>query len=232
MGKLWAFSETLRVAAFLRVRRFVPDFVSFGNGGFSEYYSTNVRSECATLGVLSMKMSIRDLGKFLAAVVALAYGQTAFGQTTDNQVFTVTVPSLLSITAPANKTIDTTTDQTDGNKVFTPGGAVDHWAVTCNSSSGATVALTALTPFVNGTSQRDAQLDLAIGSGGTNWAVSVASDVTDYGGGTNTATVQAASTAPGDGGLALTVTFINTTYSDLTEGDYVMTVQGTISANP
>ena len=93
-----------------------------------------------------MKMNIRDLGKVLAAIVAVAYGQTTFGQTTDDQVFTVTVPSLLSITAPANATIDTTTDQTDGNKVFTPGGPADHWAVTCNSSNGATVDLTALSP--------------------------------------------------------------------------------------
>ena len=179
-----------------------------------------------------MKMNIRDLGKVLAAIVAVAYGQTTFGQTTDDQVFTVTVPSLLSITAPANATIDTTTDQTDGNKVFTPGGPADHWAVTCNSSNGATVDLTALSPFINGSSQRDAQLDLAVGSGGPNWAVTVASDVTDYAGGTNTATVQAASTTPGTGGLALTVTFVNTVYANLTEGDYVMTVQGTISANP
>lgn len=179
-----------------------------------------------------MKMNIKDVAKVLAAVAALAYGQTAFAQTLDDQVFTVTVPSLLSITAPANQTIDTTTDQTDGNKVFTPSGPTDHWSVTCNSSNGATVDLTALSPFINGTSQRDARLDLAIGSGGPNWGVSVATDVTDYGGGTNTATVQATSTAPGDGGLALTVTFVNTTYADLTEGDYVMTVRGTISANP
>lgn len=179
-----------------------------------------------------MKINIKECVKVLAAVVALSMGQSAFAQTTDDQVFTVTVPSLLSITAPANQTIDTTTDQTDGNKVFTPATAADHWAVTCNSVNGATVNLTALSPFVNGASQRDAQLDLAIGSGATNWGVTVASDVTDYAGGTNTASVQAQSSAPGDGGLALTVTFINTTYSNLTEGDYVMTVRGTISANP
>ena len=78
-------------------------------------------------GFQSMKMNVKDLGKVLAAIVALAYGQTSFGQT-DDQVFTVTVPSLLSITAPANALIDTTTDQTDGNKVFTPAGPADHVA--------------------------------------------------------------------------------------------------------
>lgn len=179
-----------------------------------------------------MKMNIKDLMKVLAAVVALGYGQTAFAQTQDDQLFVVTVPSLLSITAPANQTIDTTLDQTDGNKVFTPAGPVDHWAVTCNNSNGASVDLTALTPFINGASQRDAQLDLAIGSGGPNWTVSTASDATDYALGDTTATVQAASSAPGNGGLALTVTFINTTYGDLTEGNYSMIVRGTISANP
>lgn len=179
-----------------------------------------------------MKMNIKDYAKVLAAVVALCYGPSAFAQTQDDQVFTVTVPSLLSITAPANQTIDTTTDQTDGNKVFTPSGPTEHWAVTCNDADGASVDLTALTPFVNGASQRDAQLDLAIGSGGPNWVVDTASDVTDYGAGTNTATVEASSSAPGNGGLALTVTFVNTTYADLTEGNYVMTVRGTISANP
>lgn len=178
-----------------------------------------------------MKMYTKDALKVLAAVVALTCGPSAFAQTVDNQRFTVRVPSLLSITAPADKLIDTTSDQTDGNKVFSPAAPTDYWAVLCNGSNGATVDLVALSPFVNGSSQRDAQLDLAVGSG-AKWSVSTASDVTDYAGGTNTATVQATSNGPGAGRLALTVTFVNTTYTDLTEGDYVMTVQGTISANP
>ncbi|MCA9050667.1 MAG: hypothetical protein KDA89_18140 [Planctomycetaceae bacterium] len=138
------------------------------------------------------------------------------------------VPSVLSITAPTDALVDTTSDQTDGNKAFTAG----NWAVKCNAANGATVRLTAQSPFTNGTSERDAQLDLSIASGNPTWSVGTATDSTDYATSVDTAEVTASSSKPGAGQLALTVTFINTTYADLTQGDYVMTVQGTISANP
>ncbi|MCA9086314.1 MAG: hypothetical protein KDA81_19785 [Planctomycetaceae bacterium] len=175
-----------------------------------------------------MKLSIKSITKVVSAVVAMACCQTGFAQTTDSQVFRVRVPSVLSITSPADALVDTTSDQTDGNKVFVPAG---NWSVRCNAAAGATVNLTAQSPFINGTSKRDARLDLAVASGAPTWAVSTATAQTDYAGSVSTATVQAASSKPGAGALTLTVTFINTTYSDLTQGDYVMTVQGTIAAN-
>ncbi len=215
------------------VRGIVPILSHSELGVFpNSYFRFVYLSAGALWGFLSMKMYTKDFAKILTAVVALSYGQMAFGQTQDDQTFTVTVPSLLSITAPANKTIDTTTDQTDGNKVFTPGSPVDYWTVVCNSAAGATVNLVALSPFTNGASERDARLDLAVGSGGPNWAVTTASASTDYSTSVDTATVQAQSSSPGIGGLALTVTFLNSSYDTLTEGNYVMTVRGTISANP
>lgn len=158
----------------------------------------------------------------------MACCQSAFAQTTDSQLFTVRVPSLLSITAPGDGFMDTVTDQTDGNKVFTPAG---NWTVVCNAAAGATVNLTAQSPFTNGSSQRDASLALSVASGGPTWSVTTASAQTNYVGAVNTASVQATSSQPGSGQLRLVVTFLNSTYSTLTQGDYVMTVQGTISAN-
>lgn len=185
-----------------------------------------------------MKMNIRGLLKIVSAVVVVLGSQVATAQTTDTQRFTVTVPSNLSITAPADQVL--THDTTNNNQVFAPGALpANHWAVLCNSSAGATVNLTTNTAFThttNNTYKRNARLDLAVSSTDNNgavaiWSVATATDQTNYVAADNNASVQATSAQPGKATLALTVTFITTTYSTLLQGDYQIDVVGTIAAN-
>ena len=186
-----------------------------------------------------MKMNIKGLLKVVSAVVAMVGCQSLMAQTTDTQKFTVTVPSALSIKAPANQLL--THDATNNNQVFSPGAnTANHWAVLCNSGAGATVNLTTSTPFTHTTNssyKRDARLGLAVsstdnnGGGAAIWTVSSATDQTNYTAADNNATVSATSAAPGKATLALTVTFITNTYSTLLQGDYSIDVVGTIAAN-
>lgn len=187
-----------------------------------------------------MRISIKGLVKVVcgAAVVIVAGSQAGMAQTTDTQRFTVTVPSTLSITGPADQTL--IHDTTNSNQVFSPGALpANHWAVLCNSAAGATVNLTTNTPFTHTTSntyKRNAKLDLAVSSSDNNgasaiWGVTTATDQTNFGGADNNASVQATSAMPGKATLALTVTFITNTYSTLLQGDYQIDVVGTIAAN-
>lgn len=164
--------------------------------------------------------------------------QSASAQLTDSQTFTVTVPSTLSITGPADKLL--THDGTNNNQVFAPGTVTaNHWAVLCNAGAGATVNLSTSKPFThttNSTYKRDAKLDLAVSSTDNNgataiWSVTTPTDQTNFVGADNNASVQAHSAMPGKGTLALTVTFITNTYSTLLQGDYAIDVVGTITAN-
>ncbi|MCA9036075.1 MAG: hypothetical protein KDA91_13150 [Planctomycetaceae bacterium] len=186
-----------------------------------------------------MKTSNFGLVKVFSFALVATVCQLAVGQTTDTQTFTVTVPSALSIVAPADRQLNH--DTTNNNQVFVPGADVaNHWAVMCNSGAGATVNLTTSTPFTHTTNsnfKRDARLDLAIsssdndGTGSAVWTVSTATDTTDYAGADADASVQATSAAPGKATLGLTVTFITDTYSTLLQGDYEIDVVGTIAAN-
>jgi hypothetical protein len=185
-----------------------------------------------------MKMNIKSFLKIMSAFAIAVLSQTASAQTTDTQRFTVTVPSTLSITGPADQTL--THDTTNNNQVFVPGSnTANHWAVQCNSGAGATVNLRTNTPFThtsNSVYKRDAKLDLAVSSSDNNgtsaiWTVSTPSDQTNYAGSDNVAAVQATSSLPGKATLALSVTFITSTYSTLLQGDYQIDVVGTIAAN-
>ncbi|MBC7966909.1 MAG: hypothetical protein H7Z17_13405 [Fuerstia sp.] len=188
-----------------------------------------------------MRISIKGLLKVVcgAAVVVVAGSQSGMAQTTDTQRFTVTVPSTLSITGPADQTL--IHDTTNSNQVFSPGALpANHWAVQCNSNAGATVNLTTSTPFthtLNGTYKRDAKLDLAVsssdndGGGSPVWGVTTPSDLTNFAGADDIASVQATSAVAGKATLALTVTFITNTFSTLLQGNYQIDVVGTIAAN-
>ena len=185
-----------------------------------------------------MKTCIQRFVKTFSLIIVTSLSQVAMGQTTDTQTFTVTVPSSLSIIAPDDQFL--THDTTDNGQVFNPGtDTANHWAVLCNSAAGATVNLTTLTPFTHTTNssyQRDAQLDLAVSSSDNNggsavWTVTNPTDVTDYLGSDDNASVQATSAAPGKATLALTVTFVTDTYSTLLQGDYQIDVVCTIAAN-
>lgn len=155
----------------------------------------------------------------------------SFGQVSDTEVFTVTAPVVLTVTAPT-ATIGITHDKTDANQVF----AVQSWTVAQNGSIGATISFATGTAFVNTVTssfKRDAKLDLALASSdtGSGWAITTATDTTDYGSADGVATVAAASTAPGDAAFNLTVTFITTDFSTMASGDYATTVTGTITSN-
>ena len=170
---------------------------------------------------------------FTASLLALTASDLR-AQVSDTETFTVTVPATLTITPPA-ASVSVAHDQTDNDQVF----SAQQWLVTQNGSAGATVTFATNQAFTNTvatTIKRNAKLDLALASSdsGSGWAVSVASDQTDYANVTpdEVATVQAASTAPGDAAFDLTVTFITTDFSTLASGSYVTTVTGTITANP
>ena len=154
----------------------------------------------------------------------------AEAQATDNQVFTVTVPTVLTITGPANVTV--AHDQSDSNQAF----AAQQWTASVNDVDGATVIFQtnqAFTHTVASSYKRNAKLDLAIASSdaGANWSVSTATDQTNYAGADGVAAVQASSTAPGDAAFNLTVTFITTDFSSLAAGSYTTTVTATLTAN-
>lgn len=150
---------------------------------------------------------------------------------TGNQVFTVTVPAVLTITPPV-ATVTITHDESDNNQAF----AAQQWVAAQNSANGATISFAtnqAFTHASNASHKRNAKLDLALFSSdaAASWSVSTASDQTDHAGGDGVATVQAASTAPGDARLNLTVTFLTSDFSTLLQGNYTTTVTATITAN-
>ena len=162
-------------------------------------------------------------------VAALAVPE-ASAQTSDTETFTVNVGAVLTITAPA-ASASINHDTTDANQVF----PAQAWAVTQNAAAGANVTFSVSQAFTNGTSKRDAKLDLAIASSEANagWTVTTATDQTDYANATpdESATVAANATAAGNATFNLTVTFLDTNYSVLTTGAYSTTVTGTIAAN-
>lgn len=169
----------------------------------------------------------------VACVGGLLLVSQAEAQVSDTQGFTVRIPSRLTISAPTASVL-ITHDETDNDQAF----GAQRWQVRANRWNGATVSFStdrAFTHDGDAALQRDAKLDLAIGSSSSfaNWGVTVASDQTDYGAAVpdGVATVQAMSTRPGRAAFDLTVTFITDEYDTLAEGDYSMTVTGTLMAN-
>lgn len=188
-----------------------------------------------------MTTSIKRVLTAFTLCAAMTCCSTSFGQTdTDTQEFTVTVPNVVDIAAPADRTIN---HPGNNNPLsFIPGGApIDHWRVSCNTINGASVSIRTLQAFthtVDSNYVRDAQLDMSLaytdvdGVGSPVWSLGVNSDITDYANLDGEAIVTASSSGPGRAQLALTVTFITDTYSTLLAGDYSTTVEGTITANP
>jgi hypothetical protein len=136
-----------------------------------------------------------------------------------------------SITAPGAQS--TTHAGTDANQVFPE----VTWQLTSGGSSflGCT-AQWSCGPFTHtgdASFKADTRLDIRIisSSGSANWTALVPSDQTNFGGGDQTVSVTAQSTAKGNGQVGLTVTFVDTDFSRLAAGSYTATVTGTISAN-
>lgn len=169
--------------------------------------------------------------KTLCGLAVLAAGGATFGQTTDTQAYTVTVPQAISVVAPAAASL--THDLTANPQSFDP----QTWVVRGNSTTGVTVNFGVTDVFVHSTDsafKRDVQLGLATGAtqGPATWTITTASDATSLSTGDTDATVTAASDDVGRADMALTVTFITGDIGTLLEGDYVATVTGTVAANP
>jgi hypothetical protein len=164
-------------------------------------------------------------------LAAMLGASTTFGQASTTEDFTVTVNPVLTITRPA-ASVTITHSQADANQVF----AAQRWTVAQNSAAGASLTFStnqAFTHTVESTFKRNAKLDLVLFSSdtGSNWAVTTATDQTDYASLDGVATVAATADNPGDAALDLTVTFLETDFSALASGDYTTTVTGTITSN-
>lgn len=151
-------------------------------------------------------------------------------QTTATQKFTVSVPTSISITAPAN--VSLTHNETDSNQSF----PAQQWVVKGNTLNGVTVSFSTGSAFVHTTDnsfKRNAQLGLSVASntGPATWNVTQASDVTDYANNDGVATVQATSNGVGRANFNLAVTFVTDTYGTFAAGNYETTVTGTVTAN-
>lgn len=151
------------------------------------------------------------------------------------ETYTVVVGSRTQIvTSPPNQSENLAADS-DADVVF----PVGTWEAVTSSPTGATLTLAVNTAFRNTqgleTFKRDCELGLALNATppttGSNWTVTAASDVTDYAGGDETASVEAVSDNPGRVWIDLTVTFKTLEYDELSEGNYVTQVTGTITAN-
>lgn len=167
------------------------------------------------------------------AVIWATAATSAKAQVSDTETFTVTVDPTLTITAPT-ASVAVTHDGTDTNQAF----AAQRWTVTQNASAGASVTFSTNQAFTHATAttfKRNAKLDLSLFSSdtGSGWAVTTATDQTDYANATpdGVATVAATATAPGSAAFDLAVTFITTDFSTLASGNYSTTVTGTITAN-
>jgi hypothetical protein len=137
----------------------------------------------------------------------------------------------LTITAPV-ASVKLSHSGSDGDLTF----ADQRWDVKANANNGATVIFSterAFTHTADSSFQRDAslRLSLASSSGPAKWKLVVASDQTHYAARDGVAAVQAVSDRNGRAEFDLTVTFVTDAYDTLAEGDYALTVTGTLTGN-
>jgi len=178
-----------------------------------------------------MKTTIRFSVAAICSFAVLALNGTAFGQLTDTQTYTVTVPQAISVVAPTAATLNH--DLTANPQSF----AAQTWVVRGNSTTGVAINFAVSDVFihtVDGSFKRDVKLALATGAtqGPATWTITTSSDVTDLATGDLDATVTASSDDVGRADMALTVTFVTGDIGTLLEGDYLATVTGTVAANP
>ncbi|QDV68503.1 hypothetical protein Poly24_22120 [Rosistilla carotiformis] len=169
--------------------------------------------------------------KSIAPVVSfglsLAIAASAQAQETDSELFRVTVPSTLSITAPS-ATVSQIHDETDNDQVF----PIQRWLVTANNTGGAMAVFTtdqAFTHTLDSNYKRDAYLTLAKASGDA-WTVTNGSATTNYGSSLEEVSVTAESFTPGAANFDIGVSLVEETFTDLAAGDYELTVTGTLTA--
>lgn len=189
-----------------------------------------------TLDRFATKARVLNLHRTILGLIAacglLSTGYYGYSATTDDQRFRVNVSPRLSIVAPVADPVETYAGTGNANIGF----ARQDWSVRSNSLNGATVILQTGTCFqhaTNSTMKRDGRLALRVNStsGPANWAVTRATDRTWYSTGDEDAVVQAVSNKVGEASLGLSVTFLTGIGADLQEGDYALTVVGTITEN-
>jgi hypothetical protein len=179
-----------------------------------------------------LKVNLSKMKNYLrlvavVAVLALA-PSSVHAQTTASQLYSIVVPSSISISAPT-ETVNLVHDQSDNPQAF----PTQTWAVRGNAKNGMTVSF-ASQSFANTlepTFKRNAKLDLTVKSfNGTGvWNVSVPSSTST----SNTpATVTATSNGVGRASLDLVVSFLTEDFSSFVAGSYTTTVVGTVAANP
>ena len=149
-----------------------------------------------------------------------------------NQGYKVTVPGVMAISV-ANPSVSHLHDTTDDDQGFDP----EQWTVKGNKKNGVTVTFSTGSAFTHETDsgyKNDVTLLLTpVSSVGPGvWTIDTASDTTNHGGGDEVATVQASSDKPGQATFELTCTCLVGTFWEMLEGDYDMTVTGTVTANP
>jgi hypothetical protein len=176
-------------------------------------------------------LTIATRGLTFAFVAGFVLVSAAQAQVSGNQGFNLNVPSRLSITPPS-ASVSEAHDGSTSDHAF----ATQQWAVKANARHGATVVFStdqAFTHEEHSDIKRDAKLDLSIASssGSANWTLAVASDQTNHAASDEVATVQAGSTRPGQADFDLKVTFVTDDIETLAEGDYDLTITGTLTAN-
>lgn len=173
-----------------------------------------------------MKCSIRNT-LFIVAAMLLLQPLTA----SDDTVYTVRVSPFMQLDAlTADRTA--THPLTAGNITF----ANNRWFARTSSGTGSTIRFStdhAFQHVASPTSQRDARLTLTnlVGNSSAGWQYDAVTDTTNYAAGDGTATVQVSSRAPGTAVITMRVEFLTGTVSTLRQGQYQMTVIGTISEN-
>ncbi len=169
----------------------------------------------------------------LFGVGALAFGAQVAYTAVDQQQYTVNVPQRITIDALGAANVTATLPDSNATLAFPS----QNWDVKGNVQPGVNVNFKTLQAFTNTTTpsfKRDARLSLGLVSntGPAVWTPGVLVDSTNYGGGDEEALVSCTSNGVGRAVLSLGVEFLTVDIGQVAEGDYVTTVQGTVTANP
>ena len=175
-------------------------------------------------------MKIRSSIIVGSLAICAAVACSVHADTNASQGLRVIVPTTISITAPPTTAV-ITHDRSDNNQPFPP----QNWVVRGNVPSGVNVTFSTGSAFVNtldGT-KRNVQLGLGVSStqGPASWAVSPATDTTNYLANDEIAQVAASSSGSGSANFNVSVTFVTEDFDLFTAGNYEVTVFGTVAAN-
>lgn len=177
-------------------------------------------------------MPLRKIANVWLVLILTGIVASAAWAAIDTQRFTVNVPVRVIVRAPIFDPIRGYPGSGSANVVFAP----QSWWAAGNSTRGVNVTLETLTAFrhtTTSTSKRNARLDLSATKikGRGNWTVNTATATTNFTAGAENVRVRASSDGTGEANLFLTVTFITGAPGTLLEGDYQMTVLGTVTEN-